>query len=889
MLYDLESALHIIKSTMHHHKKSEYFPYFFIVGAGISVPEIPTASKIVDICKETVRTIDPELFVQYDKKSKDLSNDGMRYYSSWIEYAYPNRIDRSNLFKSFCNKAKISSANLMLAQILQSNAFANTVFTPNFDDSIKKALELMGTENFFCAENSMDNLVVSNQTKDIQVVHVHGTFAFYDCANLEKEIDSIASRSGTISSSQLLSTFLANQAPIVVGYSGWENDVIMRCLKERLAYPTPLQYIWICHNKQSYQGLPDWIKESDNVIFVVPEANRDDSSEIYDNLSWDSSSANDSIDAATFFKQIISSFKLTAPLIFTDPYSYYSEKIHSILPENEDVLHLRHWAQRLKTIENDNVFENLVQKLEASCIAKNYDEANSVLAEMSKLSVNEANVDFVCTSLIKEFIGDEDSNSSLEPRLKFRFAALDFIKNNLSPQSNVPNLISTLRSILFLRFRYSEKEKALDLIDKVIELSHADYRLLIIELAALGMKSDFADKEEKREILYDILARVPEGIQKSEFIFIKYRVLSELGKISSPDDAVEFIEEAEQLSERLDNESYRISLCRTKAKILPILTNEVVKEKWLGEIIETISSPRKDVALDLYVEIVVNLSGLSDDAILKYSSRSRIEAIIAELLSEYSIDPSSYRSAFYYCKCCVLLERVAASKTTLAGLYSRFIKDMLSFPCIPEEHKKLLFAVAQKYMLLPEEFASAALKVETIAELKKNDCTRDIYYQLLYFADSKGLIKEFPQFNDDINYHNEKREKLTEGYDQYCKGNHDHAETLFSELMSCEVSSVANAAINNLAYMVRRKETKRQYSFEELIKKKTDLDGFSLVNILLYCTTGGKTDSDMFLKAKTEIEKISKEEREAICAWWGNVEIVGEEESKLALSLIGSN
>ena len=186
MIQNLEKVLHTIRSTMYHHRSDAYFPYFFIVGAGVSVPEIPSASKIVDICKETIREIDPELFAQYDEESKSFIANEMKYYSSWIEYAYPNRIDRSQLFKELCNKAKISSANLMLAQILHSGQFANTVFTTNFDDSIKKALELMGTKNFFCAENVMDNLVVSNQTKNIQVIHVHGTFNFYDCANLEK-------------------------------------------------------------------------------------------------------------------------------------------------------------------------------------------------------------------------------------------------------------------------------------------------------------------------------------------------------------------------------------------------------------------------------------------------------------------------------------------------------------------------------------------------------------------------------------------------------------------------------------------------------------------------------------------------------------------------------
>lgn len=80
----------------------------------------------------------------------------MRYYSKWIEFAYPNRIDRSNLFKRLNATAKISSANLLLAQILDSGKFANTVFTTNFDDSLKRALNLIGTST--CSK-AIDNSI----------------------------------------------------------------------------------------------------------------------------------------------------------------------------------------------------------------------------------------------------------------------------------------------------------------------------------------------------------------------------------------------------------------------------------------------------------------------------------------------------------------------------------------------------------------------------------------------------------------------------------------------------------------------------------------------------------------------------------------------------------
>ena len=44
----LDYAIRIIKATMKNHSNESFFPYFFIVGAGISVPEIPAAYEIID-------------------------------------------------------------------------------------------------------------------------------------------------------------------------------------------------------------------------------------------------------------------------------------------------------------------------------------------------------------------------------------------------------------------------------------------------------------------------------------------------------------------------------------------------------------------------------------------------------------------------------------------------------------------------------------------------------------------------------------------------------------------------------------------------------------------------------------------------------------------------
>lgn len=358
----LDYAIRIIKATMKNHSNESFFPYFFIVGAGISVPEIPAAYEIIDECKDKSKKFDEISYIQFENEIKSCETNPMRCYSKWIEFAYPNRIDRSNLFKRLNATAKISSANLLLAQILDSGKFANTVFTTNFDDSLKRALNLIGTKEFVSAENSMDNLIINNHTKEIQIVHVHGTYRFYDCANLENEITEVAGQSGTVSSAHLLDTFLIDQAPIIVGYSGWENDVIMKRIKERISYPTPLQYIWVCYNQKSYDKLPDWLKESSSFIFVVPV--------IHDEICEDTSCGNDFIN------------KVDEPVIDASlfyillPYFQLSPSIVSKREKNEKLILIK----SLKGIGSE--FYNLLEKLYATGCISDLSQCNADVASL---------------------------------------------------------------------------------------------------------------------------------------------------------------------------------------------------------------------------------------------------------------------------------------------------------------------------------------------------------------------------------------------------------------------------------------------------------------------------------------------------------------------------
>ena len=868
MFQNIDQVLRTIKSTMYHHNNSAYFPYFFIVGAGISVPEIPTASKIVDICKETVQKIDDTLFTQYEDESKAFIDNGMKYYSTWIEYAYPNRINRSQLFKDLCNKSKISSANLMLAQILNSGQFANTVFTTNFDDSIKKALDLIGSKNYFCAENIMDNLAISNQTKDIQIVHVHGTFNFYDCANLENEIDNVASQSGTISSFRLLSSFLASQAPIIVGYSGWENDVIMQCLKERLTYPTPLQYIWICYDKKSYSILPEWIKKSDSVIFVIPDSDKGNCEDNCDSSSWGNTISTDTIDAAMFFKRIISDNKLKPPIIFTDPYQYYFEKIKAILPENEDVLHLRHWTQRLKLLESDDAFEQLVQKLETVYISKDYAQASDIILKMSSLRLNEANAEFVCTYLIRDFIRDEDAISSFEQRLNFHLSSLQFIKNNIHQLSNTKNLVSTMNGIIFTRCRYSDKEKLLILFNSVIELAKSDHRLLLTELTALATKSDFVDKESRKTILRDVISRCPDIMHNKNFAYLKFRALCELGVTIRSSEAIALIKDAEQILSSLKDDILSVSLCLKKSELLSCIKDSDTKNIWIKDIFNVLMNPIESIDANEYIEIASYLCYVESDFIKCYSKEYNVENTLIELVRHYLVDASKCHSLLQYSQCCELICRISENPITIKEFCCKVFEISDSFPHECKSFLRTLFFATRMYMQLTEDVVKDSTKASILQKIKENQHTTCLYLDILDYVFHEKLISDCSMFNADIKYIDEQKEKVNSGYELYCKGQYQKAEQLFTESLNCSISYISDLARTNLGYMVRRNEANSELDFEQIMQQKEILTGFDYMNLLLFYSSRNQFENEGYQKAKNKLKTLSEDEKSRIFEWW---------------------
>lgn len=241
-------------------------PFFFIVGAGLSAPTVPLAGAIAEHCRSQVGLVDDGPAV----------SDPLDVYSHWFDRAYPQAADRQRYLKSLIQDKPIPNATLRLGHIVASGLLSDLVVTSNFDDFIARAFTLFGAHYVHCDHpGTVDRIDLIG--REIKVVHVHGSYKFYDCRNIRDELEERArhSPSNTRTMAAFLDRALASSSPIVIGYSGWGGDVIMGALRRRLdGASLPYRLYWFAYTTQdlsSLQARCPWLTEHPDVRIVVPD------------------------------------------------------------------------------------------------------------------------------------------------------------------------------------------------------------------------------------------------------------------------------------------------------------------------------------------------------------------------------------------------------------------------------------------------------------------------------------------------------------------------------------------------------------------------------------------------------------------------------------------
>lgn len=854
-------------------------PYVFIVGAGISAPEITTANGIIKHCMEQVKSRYEENGEELDlilNKAERLTTNSAKYYSFWFEQAYKNKIHRQQYLKSIINNARISTSNLLLAQILNTRQIATTVITPNFDNHLLKSLNLLGNYDVFSANNMLDNIALNRNTKTLQIMHVHGTYEFYDCCNLENEIIKIAHGEGIKSTAGTIEEFFKSQSPIVIGYSGWEDDVIMSKLRDRLQYAAlPYSLLWFCFSAKDYELLPEWLKSSDDVIFVLPEQKSvEDEVDRKEELSI--------LPAEDVLNALITRFGFDAPNLFSNPIQYYIDLIDGFLPQNIEIFPVNAWKRRLDYIEEHlGDIERQIISLDAAAARKDIVDITKILKGIDYNFIPTDDMEHIVNGVILPLISSKNRIEEVEDLLAF----LDEILHLLLTRARdiiADKMLKYLNSVTDFFVRYRNKIKRDNLIqicDKILDVCKLEENCEEIALIILGIKSDLADMRKKKELQNEILER---GIKKIENPKIARCMLVALSRqIMAQEDIMEYQREI-LLSIKEKHEENKKVLEYYYECLIDFLDKNIVVELPIEQLVDWITENGMSLRLLLHAKAA--------QCRIENDVQKKIE-IAEEAIEEYNVDNIS--------KCieCMdyafLLMSIVIGKISLKEMVEQKYIERAITLCYKEEGCKyvseMILRALHTYIknidsqYEKRELCRQVIDICDICEFYEDWAEFNyIYIEQLEEKDRNIYIAENERFREYM----EADDKVSKAIDLYVGHDIEKCKELLieaSEDFDRIFEEKYNPALGNICFMARRHEIPEiNISVLEVLDKCSWENGNAFLNInkaLVYISQGD------WETARKEISNIKFSLEEAV-KWWGQEEVVGKEEKYLVLLLL---
>jgi len=232
--------------------------------------------------------------------------------------------------------------------------------TPNFDDFLSRALTLFGQPHIVCDHpNTVER--IDPESSEIQLVHVHGTYWFYDGCNLRAEIEARTedSRERSVTMQSLLDNVLSRHSALVVGYAGWEGDAIMTALVRRLKGRLRNNLYWFCYRRSDADSLPIWLKEHRDVRLVLPPAlpskpAPQPASEA--GLAGVAKDPEPTLPAQSVLDKLVGAFTEKSPALTLDPIGFFAEQLTKSFPPNpsenvdEDIYKLLDVIRRVELV-----------------------------------------------------------------------------------------------------------------------------------------------------------------------------------------------------------------------------------------------------------------------------------------------------------------------------------------------------------------------------------------------------------------------------------------------------------------------------------------------------------------------------------------------------------
>lgn len=267
-IIDFETATReIATSLVDTNSRGVASPFFFLVGAGLSVPTIPMSSEMTKILSERFNG---------DRKNLQPPSDPQDAYSFWFELTMPSAVERARFLREMVEGKSVSPGAFSLSKALcwevNNRPLFNLALTTNFDDFVERGVKFLGAKHYVHAHPIALDRVDFTETSERQIIHLHGSYKFYNCKNTASEIDATNS-DGSFESDivdDFFSRLMPETMPIVIGYAGWSKDVFMKHLV-RLSrrQHLPRNGYWFCHEADAIDALPSGVVDHSNLRFVV--------------------------------------------------------------------------------------------------------------------------------------------------------------------------------------------------------------------------------------------------------------------------------------------------------------------------------------------------------------------------------------------------------------------------------------------------------------------------------------------------------------------------------------------------------------------------------------------------------------------------------------------
>ncbi len=314
---------------------------------------------------------------------------------------------RQEYLRGLIEKAPITHATFRLADLLLQGNVTKIVVTPNFDDLLLRALSLFGKQPAICDDPRTVERI-DPEKSEIQLIYLHGSYSFYDCRNTNTEVmeRSLSRADTTLTMAALLDKVLSSRSPLVIGYSGWENDVFMTALRRRLLTSLPFNLYWFCYRREEITQLPEFLNHPD-VYFVCPAG--EGTEIIQEALAEDDASQNKpaeetgkkqpSLSATAILDLLLNQTGKESPFLTRHPLGFFAERLRSELPRDDadngqDIYSFRSVLERVEravkwdedTIRRQEENDALLEKVREAVRRAQYEEALTIARQLTNLT-----------------------------------------------------------------------------------------------------------------------------------------------------------------------------------------------------------------------------------------------------------------------------------------------------------------------------------------------------------------------------------------------------------------------------------------------------------------------------------------------------------------------